>query len=62
MDDSSHTYARYFYRYYTRFDEVPLSGLPASTVEKIMEIRLFKWLDNSLTPTEIVSDIIGVEL
>ncbi|KAJ8503498.1 hypothetical protein ON010_g19080 [Phytophthora cinnamomi] len=46
-------YSKYFFRYYVKYFDAPISHLPASTVEDIMKARLSSWLDGLLTPPQV---------
>ncbi|KAE8972724.1 hypothetical protein PR001_g26518 [Phytophthora rubi] len=50
-------YSKYFYRYYIKYLDAPLSHLPASTVDDIMKARLYSWLDETLTPPQVLAKL-----
>ncbi|EGZ29278.1 hypothetical protein PHYSODRAFT_284399 [Phytophthora sojae] len=52
------SYSKYFYRFYVKYLGAPLSHLPASTVDNIMNARLHSFLAGPLTPPQ-VKNLIG---
>ncbi|GMF34463.1 unnamed protein product [Phytophthora fragariaefolia] len=56
-DKNFRRYSKYFFRYYVKYLDAPTSHLPASTVENIMNERLYRWLADLLTPPQVFANL-----
>ncbi|KAL4114461.1 hypothetical protein PRIC2_014398 [Phytophthora ramorum] len=56
-DDNYRHYATYFFQYYVKYLDEPLSHLPPKTVEQIMKARLHTWLYDDLTPPQVFANL-----
>ncbi|GMF35864.1 unnamed protein product [Phytophthora lilii] len=52
-------YSRYFFKYYVKNLDAPISHLPEKTIEDIMQARLYEWLGSKepLTPPQVFSKL-----
>lgn len=50
QDDNYKIYTKYFFRYYVKYLDEPLSRFSPKTIDDIWNARLHDWLSNTLSP------------
>ncbi|EGZ29280.1 hypothetical protein PHYSODRAFT_284400 [Phytophthora sojae] len=53
QDDNYKIYTKYFFRYYVKYLDEPLSRFSPKTIDDIWNARLHDWLSNTLSPPQV---------